>query len=70
MKVALAGGGGAEGSRILFVRHGKPVYGGSTGTAVLAVSERSGVVLDEAGLHPVGFEPAYRFDRHGKSAAG
>ncbi len=37
------------------------------GQPVLALSERSGVVLDETGFHSVGYFPAYRFDSHGKS---
>jgi dipeptidase E len=35
--------------------------------SVIAVSERSGIVIDEAGMRTVGFEPAYRFDGQGKS---
>jgi dipeptidase E len=34
---------------------------------VLAIPERSGIVVGQAGLRTVGFEPAYRFDRHGRS---
>jgi dipeptidase E len=34
---------------------------------VIALSERSGTVIDQAGIRTVGFEPAYRFDEHGKS---
>jgi dipeptidase E len=34
---------------------------------VLAIPERSGIVIDEAGLRTVGFEPGYRFDVNGKS---
>ncbi|MDX9953104.1 MAG: Type 1 glutamine amidotransferase-like domain-containing protein [Anaerolineae bacterium] len=33
---------------------------------VLAMSERSGIVIDEAGIRSVGFEGAYRFDEQGK----
>ncbi len=33
---------------------------------VLALPERSGIVIDAAGLRTVGFEPSYRFDEHGK----
>ncbi len=35
---------------------------------VLAIPERAGIVLDEAGLRTVGFEPGYRFDTHGRNA--
>ena len=34
---------------------------------VLALSERSGIVIERENMRAVGFEPAYRFDRHGKS---
>jgi dipeptidase E len=34
---------------------------------VIALSERSGIVIDQAVMRTVGFEPAYRFDRQGKS---
>jgi dipeptidase E len=34
---------------------------------VLAISERSGIVIEATGMRSVGFEPAYRFDRQGKS---
>ncbi len=34
---------------------------------ILAISERSGIVIEKAGIRRVGFEPAYRFDRRGKS---
>jgi dipeptidase E len=34
---------------------------------VLALSERSGVVLDETGLHSMGYYPVYKFDSHGKT---
>ena len=34
---------------------------------VLAISERSGIVIAEEGLRTVGYELAYRFDRQGKS---
>lgn len=33
---------------------------------VLAISEGSGIVWDEIGMYSCGFEPAYRFDSHGK----
>ena len=33
---------------------------------VLAISERSGIVIENDGLRPVGFEPIYRFDTQGK----
>jgi dipeptidase E len=33
---------------------------------VLALSERSGIVIESAGMRTVGFEPAYRFDAQGK----
>jgi dipeptidase E len=33
---------------------------------VLAISERSGIVIESAGMRTVGFEPAYRFDSQGK----
>ena len=33
---------------------------------VLAMSERSGIVINEAGIRSVGFERAYRFDEQGK----
>jgi dipeptidase E len=32
------------------------------GQPVIALSERSGIVIDQDGLRMVGFEPAYRFD--------
>jgi dipeptidase E len=32
------------------------------GQPVIALSERSGIVIDQDGLRRVGFEPAYRFD--------
>jgi dipeptidase E len=34
---------------------------------VLAIPERSGIVVGQTGLRTVGFEPCYRFDRHGRS---
>jgi len=34
---------------------------------VLALSERSGIVIEQEGMRTVGFEPAYRFDGQGKS---
>lgn len=34
---------------------------------VLAISERSGIALEKGAIQTVGFEPAYRFDGHGKS---
>ena len=34
---------------------------------VIAISERSGIVIDGADMHTVVFEPAYRFNEHGKS---
>jgi dipeptidase E len=34
---------------------------------VLAIPERSGVVIDSGRMRAVGFEPSYRFDHHGKS---
>jgi dipeptidase E len=34
---------------------------------VLAISERSGIVIESTGLRAVGFEPAYRFDGRIKS---
>jgi len=34
---------------------------------VLTISERSGIVIENEGMRAVGFEPAYRFDRQGKS---
>jgi dipeptidase E len=34
---------------------------------VLAIPERSGVVIDSGRLRAIGFEPSYRFDHHGKS---
>jgi dipeptidase E len=34
---------------------------------VLAISERSGIVIESTGLRTVGFEPAYRFDGRTKS---
>jgi len=34
---------------------------------VLAISERSGIVIDANGMRTVGFEPAYRFGRQGRS---
>lgn len=34
---------------------------------VLALSERSGIVIEEEGMRMVGFEPAYRFNGQGKS---
>jgi dipeptidase E len=33
---------------------------------VIALSECSGIVIDEVGMRAVGFEPAYRFDGQGK----
>jgi dipeptidase E len=33
---------------------------------VLAISERSGVILEGGRMRAVGFEPSYRFDNHGK----
>jgi len=33
---------------------------------VLAISERSGVVVEAKGLRPVGFEPVYLFNHRGK----
>ena len=35
--------------------------------SVIALSERSGVVMERDGMRSVGFEPAYRFDGQGKS---
>lgn len=35
---------------------------------VLAIPERSGVILESGEMRSVGFEPSYRFDREGKSA--
>ena len=34
---------------------------------VIALSERSGIVIEQDSLHAVGFEPAYRFDGQRKS---
>jgi dipeptidase E len=34
---------------------------------VLAISERSGIVIEPTGMRTVGFEPAYRFDGEGTS---
>ena len=34
---------------------------------VIALSERSGIVIEYKGIRSVGFEPAYRFDGQGKS---
>lgn len=34
---------------------------------VLALSERSGIIIEQENMRTVGFEPAYRFDRHGKA---
>lgn len=34
---------------------------------VLAISERSGIVIEDSELHTVGYEPAFRFDAKGKS---
>jgi dipeptidase E len=34
---------------------------------VLAISERTGIVIEDAGMRTVGFEPAYRFDGWSKS---
>ena len=34
---------------------------------VLAMSECSGIVIEQEGMRTVGFEPAFRFDRQGKS---
>jgi dipeptidase E len=34
---------------------------------VVALSERSGIVIENESMRAVGFEPAYRFDGHGKS---
>jgi dipeptidase E len=34
---------------------------------VIALSERSGIVIEQDSLRTVGFEPAFRFDRQGKS---
>jgi dipeptidase E len=34
---------------------------------VLGISERSGVVLEGDQMYTMGFEPAYRFDQHGKA---
>jgi dipeptidase E len=33
---------------------------------VLAISERSGLIIEESGIRSVGFEPAYRFERRGR----
>jgi dipeptidase E len=33
---------------------------------ILAISERSGVVIEAGRMRSVGFEPSYHFDRHGK----
>ena len=35
--------------------------------SVLAIPERSGIVIETEGIRMVGFEPVYRFDGHGKS---
>jgi len=42
-------------------------YVGQHQQSVLALSERSGIVIENEGLRAVGFEPAYRFDEQGKS---
>ena len=42
-------------------------YVHETQQSVLAISERSGIVIEKAGIRAVGFEPVYRFDAHGKS---
>jgi len=34
--------------------------------SVIAISERSGVVIDDTGIQAVGYEPAYIFDNFGK----
>ncbi len=34
---------------------------------VIALSERSGIVIEQEVMRTVGFEPAYRFDGQGKS---
>lgn len=34
---------------------------------VIALSERSGIVIEQNNMRTVGFEPAYRFDGHGKA---
>jgi dipeptidase E len=34
--------------------------------SVLAISERTGIILNDSGMYSVGFESAYRFDRQGK----
>lgn len=34
---------------------------------VLAISERSGVVIESGGMRTIGFEPSHRFDTQGKS---
>jgi dipeptidase E len=42
-------------------------YVGQYQQPVIALSERSGIVIDQDGLRTVGFEPAYRFDDQGKT---
>jgi dipeptidase E len=37
------------------------------GQPVIALSERSGIVIEYEGMRSVGFEPTYRFDGQGKS---
>ena len=41
-------------------------YQGKYNQSVLALSERSGVVLDNSRMYSAGFDPAYRFDWQGK----
>src|SRR5574341_2421481 len=42
-------------------------YVGQYQQPVLALSERSGIVIEQEGMRRVGFEPAYRVDGKGKS---
>ena len=41
-------------------------YQGKYNQYVLAISERSGVIVDSSGMNSIGFESAYRFDGQGK----
>jgi hypothetical protein len=41
-------------------------YQGKYNQSVLAISERSGIVIDNSGMYSVGFESAYRFNKQGK----
>src|SRR6266487_1098212 len=43
------------------------VYAHQYQQSVIALSERSGIVIEQGCLRTVGFEPAYRFDGQGKS---